>query len=156
MYSRVRKGVNVLICRGFASLLASLALAAGPFAAPQEPAGSSAQFRCDPALSRLFAPRHPQWGRYEVCVTAAPLGSVADPAWSREEMAPFDALGGAGDYDRAAVARLYGAARPLVARGWTMQNGALEAVTLISPYPDATATHLESGTLIIRLIICCL
>jgi len=36
------------------------------------------------------------------------------------------------------------------------RDGQLESVTLISPVPDATLTRLEPGTLIIRLIICCL
>jgi hypothetical protein len=152
MYSRVCKAVNVLIFLGFAALTAILPDAA----AGQRTAGSSAQFRCDPALARLYAPPRPQWGRYEVCVTPETLAAVTDPAWPREEMGPLDALGTAGDYDRSAVARLYGAVRPVVARGWIVRNGALEAVTAMSPYPDPPAVHLEPGTLIIRLIICCL
>src|SRR5437868_4520431 len=85
-----------------------------------------------------------------------PIGLIADPAWPREQVAPLDALGAAGSYDRALVARLYGAQRPTVARGWIRRGDELESVTLISPVPDLMATRLEPGTLIIRLIICCL
>jgi hypothetical protein len=152
MYSGVRKGVNVLIFLGFAFWLG----AAHSGAAPQAAAPGSARESCTPALLTLYAPSHPQLGRYEVCTTPAPLDAVADPGWAREPTAPLDALGAAGGYDRAAVARLYGATRPVVARGWIRRDGQLESVTLISPYPDASAAHLEAGTLIIRLIICCL
>jgi hypothetical protein len=149
MYSRLCKAVNVLTAHKFAFWLAAAAAALPPGAAP--PA-----VNCDAALAVLYAPARPQLGRYEVCATEAPLDAVADPAWPREAVAPLDAFGTAGTYDRAAVARLYGAARPTVARGWIRRNGELESVTLISPVPDPTATRLEPGTLIIRLIICCL
>jgi hypothetical protein len=149
MYSRLCKAVNVLTVHGFAFWLAAAAAAAAQAGAPP-PA------RCDSALAALYAPPHPQLGRYEVCTAGAPLDRMADPAWPREQMAPLDALGGAGRYDRAAVARLYGALRPTVARGWIRRGNELESVTLISPWPDRTATRLEPGTLIIRLIICCL
>src|SRR5262249_2769114 len=95
-------------------------------------------------------------------VIAARTGGARPPppnrrrAWPGEQVAPVDALGTAGGYDRAAVARLYGALRPTVARGWIRRGGELESVTLVSPVPDPTATRLEPGTLIIRLIICCL
>ncbi|HEY7170731.1 MAG TPA: hypothetical protein VH417_07785 [Vicinamibacterales bacterium] len=139
----------MLTGHGFAFWLA--AAAAGGQAAAPPPV-----VRCDPALAALFAPPRPQLGRYEVCVTPAPLEQVADPAWPREQAAPLDAFGSAGTYDRAAVARLYGAQRPTVARGWVRRDGELQSITLISPVPDATLTRLEPGTLIIRLIICCL
>jgi hypothetical protein len=138
----------VLTVFGFAFWLAA---AAAPRA--DTPA---AVITCDPKLAALYAPPRPQLGRYEVCIAAAPLDQVANPAWPREQMAPLDALGAAGAYDRAAVARLYGALRPVVARGWIRRGGELESVTLISPIPDSAATRLEPGTLIIRLIICCL
>jgi hypothetical protein len=149
MYSALCKAVNVLTVLGFAFWLA--AAAAAPQAGPP-----AVEIGCAPRLAVLYAPPHPQLGRYEVCVAAAPLDRVADPAWPREQVAPLDALGSAGAYDRAAVARLYGALRPTVARGWIRRDGALESVTLISPAPDPTATRLDPGTLIIRLIICCL
>lgn len=149
MYSWLCKAVNVLIARGFAFWLAAAAAAAQPGA--PEPV-----VRCSAALAALYAPPHPRVGRYEVCVTEAPLDRVADPAWPREPSAPLDAFGTAGAYDRAAVARLYGALRPTVARGWRRRDGELESVMLISPVPNLTVTELEPGTLIIRLIICCL
>jgi hypothetical protein len=149
MYSALCKAVNVLTVFGFAFWLAAAA-AATQAGAP------AVEINCAPGLAILYAPPHPQLGRYEVCVAAAPLDRVADPAWPREQVAPLDALGAAGTYDRAAVARLYGALRPTVARGWIRRDGELESVTLISPAPDPTATRLDPGTLIIRLIICCL
>src|SRR5689334_10637521 len=148
MYSRLCKAVNVLTGHGFAFWLAAAAVGAQT-AAP-------APLRCDAALAALYAPPHAQLGRYEVCVTSAPFERVADPGWLREQVAPLDALGSAGTYDRAAVARLYGALRPTVARGWIRRDGELHAVTVISPVPDRTLTRLEPGTLIIRFIICCL
>jgi hypothetical protein len=149
MYSRLCKAVNVLTGHGFAFWLAAAALGA-------QTAAPAAVVSCDAALAALYAPPHPQLGRYEVCVTSAPLERVADPAWPLEQASPLDALGSAGTYDRAAVARLYGALRPTVARGWIRRNAELQSVTLISPFPDRTLTRLEPGTLIIRLIICCL
>jgi hypothetical protein len=149
MYSRLCKAVNVLIVHGFAFWLA--AAGADAQAGAPRPAVS-----CDAKLVALYAPAHPQLGRYEVCVTDSPIDLVADPSWPREQVPPPDAFGAAGAYDRAAVARLYGALRPTVARGWIRRGGELESVTLISPVPDRTATRLEPGTLIIRLIICCL
>lgn len=110
-------------------------------------------FFCDPALTALFTPPRPQLGRYEVCTTPEALPAVAPPDWKVEAVAPADAFGAAGRYDRAALARLYGGRRPLVARGWTEQRGQLEAVTLISPYPDRTLTRLLPGTLLIKHVI---
>jgi hypothetical protein len=149
MYSPLCKAVNVLTVRGFAFWLGTAA-AAAQLGAP-EPA-----IRCDAALAALYTPPHPQLGRYEVCTTEAPLERVADPVWPRQQIAALDALGTAGSYDRAAVARLYGARRATVARGWRRRDGELESVMVISPVPNRTATELEPGTLIIRLIICCL
>ena len=149
MYSRLCKAVNVLTGHGFAFWLAAAAAGAQTAAPP-------AVVSCDAALAALYAPPHPQLGRYEVCVTAAPLERVADPAWPLEQESPLDVLGSAGTYKRAAVARLYGARRPTVARGWIRRSAELQSVTLISPFPDRTLTRLEPGTLIIRLIICCL
>ena len=66
---------------------------------------------------------------------------------------PLEAFGSAGRYDRAALARLYRATRPRVARGWRRQGDRFESITLVSPYPDATLTRLNPGTLIIRFTI---
>jgi hypothetical protein len=108
---------------------------------------------CDPALAALWAPPHPQLGRYEVCTTGRALPEVADSSWKIEPMAPLDAFGAAGSFNRAAVARLYGGRRPLVARGWRTENGRFLSITLVSPYPNRELTALEPGTLIIRYIV---
>src|SRR5690349_18434390 len=124
--------------------------------APQAGPAAAPPVACDARLATLFAPARAGIGRYEVCRSPAPLPDLADPEWTVESLAPLDALGNAGAYDRAAVARLYGGNRPTVARGWRTRGGSLESATLVSPYPDPTLSRLEPGTLIIRLIICCL
>jgi hypothetical protein len=118
-------------------------------AASQTVTGSTA---CDPALAVLFTPERPVLGRYEVCTDPRPLTEVAPADWTVEPLEAADAFGGAGSYDHAALARLYGGRRARVARGWTEAADRFEAVTLISPYPNATVTTLEPGTLIIRWI----
>jgi hypothetical protein len=105
---------------------------------------------CDPALTALFTPRHPQLGRYEVCTTEQPIENAVAAGSPIESTEPLDAFGTAGDYDRSKLARLYGGKRARVARQWTQQGDAFESVTFISPYPDATLTHLLPGTMLIR------
>jgi len=129
---------------GAAAVLGWTSLAAAP--------SQAAATACDPAFARLFTPSRPVLGRYEVCTDARPLADVAPPDWTVEALEAADAFGGAGAYDHAALARLYGGRRPRVARGWTESADRFEAVTLISPYPNATITTLEPGTLIIRWI----
>lgn len=117
---------------------------------------TSASSTCDPIPSGLFTPLQPQLGRYEVCATAESLSVVAKQwalDWKIETLDPLDAFGGAGAYDRSAVARLYGGRRAIVARGWLEQNGRFEALTLISPHPDAQVRELRPGTLIIRYLV---
>ena len=109
--------------------------------------------RCDPGLVALWTPRHPQLGRYEVCTTSRALTDVADPSWRIETMAPLDAFGDAGSFNKAAVARLYRGQRPTVAHGWTQDNGRFVSITLVSPYPDRQLRALEPGTLIIRYVV---
>jgi hypothetical protein len=109
--------------------------------------------RCDPDLATLWTPRHPQLGRYEVCTTSRALTEVADPSWKVEPVAPLDAFGDAGSYNKAAVARLYGGRRPTVARGWVAENGRFVSITLVSPYPDRQLRALEPGTLVIRYFV---
>ena len=71
-------------------------------------------------------------------------------AWQARAALPLDAFGLAGSYDRSALARVYGARQPLVARGARMENGrAIESWTLISPYPDTALQSLANGTLLI-------
>ncbi len=71
-------------------------------------------------------------------------------AWAVEETDPLSAFGEAGLYDRTKVARLYVGIRARVARGPLLRDGrTVASVTLVSPYPDASLTRLERGTLII-------
>lgn len=117
---------------------------------------------CDPALTTLFTPRHPRLGRYEVCTTdetptklmTAERESTTEPGassnWSTEALEPLDAFGGAGSYDRSALARLYGGQRVTVARRWHLDSDRFESVTLLSPYPDTSFSALRRGTMIIR------
>ena|SRR5437899_77436 len=111
---------------------------------------------CDPALTALFTPARPSIGRYQICTTAEPVDVVAAqnadaPHYGPSEMLdPLDAFGTAGPYDRAALTRLYGGKRVRVARGWIDSADRFEAITLLSPYPDATLTRLLPGTMIIR------
>jgi hypothetical protein len=149
MYSRHPTGVNV--AAAFAGLLT---LAAGAVVQGQSP-GNRPTLSCDPAFARLFAPPHPRLGRYEVCPSAEPLSALADAGWTIEATPPLDAFGSAGTFDRAKLARVYGGTPVRVARGWRTVDGQFEAITLLSPYPDPALTRLESGTLIIRLILCC-
>jgi hypothetical protein len=114
--------------------------------------GGGAPPVCDPAFAALFTPLHPVLGRYEVCTDPLPLADIAPADWTIEALEPGEAFGGAGSYDRAALAKLYSGRRPRVARGWTETADRFEAMTLISPYPNATVTTLEPGTLIIRWI----
>jgi hypothetical protein len=115
---------------------------------------------CDPVLAGLFTPPRPVLGRYEVCTTADPLESVAaagGPEGPRygavEALNALDAFGTAGPYDRSRLARLYGGTRARVVRGWWEGGGRFISMTLISPFPDATLTRLNGGTMEIRFIV---
>ena len=155
MYSSVRMSVNG--GKGRAALLVALcALALVGFARQGARARTQGDLRvleCDAVLAALFAPARPQLGRYEVCTTREPLTVLARPGWLTETLPPLDAFGGAGAYDRAALSRLYGGRRVIVARGWIEEGHRFEALTLISPHPDATLTRLLPGTLVIRHVI---
>ena len=108
---------------------------------------------CNPALTALFTPPRPGLGRYEVCTTTDRLEEVAagGPHYGPIELLePLDAFGAAGSYNRAALARLYAGRRIRVARGWIEYVDRFESITLLSPYPDATLTHLLPGTMVIR------
>ena len=106
---------------------------------------------CDPALVPAFTPAQPRLGRYEVCASDAPLQPVN--GGRVEALEALDAFGAAGRYDRPALARLYGGTRVQVARGWTTSGRRFESITRLSPYPDASLTHLLAGTLEIRFIV---
>ena len=117
------------------------------------PAGTVQEFDpgapCDPAFLALFTPPAPQLGTYEVCTSASALSELVPSGWLVETVAPADAFGSAGTYDRARLARLYGGRRATVARGHVQRAGYLESITLISPYPDPSLSELRPGTLII-------
>jgi len=111
---------------------------------------------------RLFAPFGTRADAYRIFVTTLPidalLGRLAqDPAllhppgaWVPAPVLPADAFGQTGRYDRARLARLYGAKRPVVARGPRGPTGRpTEAWTLVSPYPSRDLTRLEPGTMLI-------
>jgi hypothetical protein len=105
---------------------------------------------CDPALVALFTPAHPRLGHYEVCASPEPIQPLnGGPI---EALEALDAFGTAGTYNRPALARLYGGIRVQVARGWTQHGNQFEAITRLSPYPDASMTHLLPGTLEVRFI----
>jgi hypothetical protein len=131
---------------------------AGFFAAKSSTENDSRPLVPDPALTRLFTPPHPLLGRYEVLVTSEPLPSLiahhdADPTApnysSIDALEPLDAFGGAGLYSRSALVRLYGGRRASVARGWTRTGDRFESRTLISPYPNASLSRLNEGTMVI-------
>ena len=113
---------------------------------------------CDPALTRLFTPVISQLGHYEVCTDRRSIEAVRDagPEGPRygamDEVEALDAFGTAGTYDPSAIRRLYGGRRVRVVRGWMQSGNRFESRTLISPYPDASLTRLEPGTMVIRWI----
>jgi hypothetical protein len=112
---------------------------------------------CDPLLTRLFTPPHPRLGQYEVCTTPEAIEQIVAEGGPGsgvhyaeiEALPPAEAFGAAGPYDRSAVARLYGSRRANVVRGWRQVGDRFESVTLVSPYPDASLTRLERGTMVI-------
>jgi hypothetical protein len=126
-----------------------------------EPPGTPA-----PALARLFTPLQAPIWTYAVRVVAdgidaalarvknalAPDASAGNPpgSWQVQQSDPLEAFGTVGTYDRSKVARLYTGRRVSIVRGPVARGGKIvAAVTLISPYPDATLSRLEKGTLVI-------
>ena len=113
---------------------------------------------CDPSLTALFTPVHPERGRYEVCTTSESIEQAlaeGKPAKLRDAIEPLEALdafGAAGTYNRATLARLYGGTRVRVARRWQQRDDQFISETLLSPYPDPTLTRLNPGTMLIRWI----
>jgi hypothetical protein len=105
---------------------------------------------CDPVLTAVFTPRHPQLGRYEVCTTEQSIDRAAPPGASIDAVEPLDAFGAAGSYDRSRLVRLYGGKRARVAHSWKQDADGFESTTFISPYPDAALTRLLPGTMLIR------
>ena len=115
---------------------------------------------CDPALTALFTPPHPELGRYEVCASSDSIEAVAAAGGRQglhygnvEALESLDAFGTAGRYDRSRLARLYGGTRVRVAHGWKESADHFESITLLSPYPDPSLTRLLPGTMEIRWTI---
>jgi hypothetical protein len=165
--SAVSSATRVLVAAAALLVLTSSWPCRGSLWAAQDvqPPGTPA-----PSLARLFTPRHAPDGAYTVTVLTegvdaalanvkralAPDVVAVDPpgSWQVQSLDPLEAFGSAGTYDRSKVARLYAGRRVSVVRGPVERNGrVVAAVTLISPYPDATLSKLESGTLAIVLRI---
>ncbi len=151
-------------------LVLTLALAVGSAViqgarAQAEPPGFLPPGTASPALARLFTPRHAPAGAFELTVLDAGIerarqevlraaGQVAGSADLPpvHKIDPLDAFGEAGSFDRTTVARLYTGRRARVVRIPIERGGrTIAAVTLVSPYPDATLSHLEEGTMVIVL-----
>jgi hypothetical protein len=132
-------------------------------AAGRDPRRGPAAWREAPEFVALFTPR-PYRASYHAFVTATPLDEAlrhvtADPAsqhppgaWTPRPQSPWDAFGEGGTWDRWKVARLYGSARPVVARGPRGTGDRPDEMwTLVSPYPSASLDRLEPGTLLLVL-----
>jgi|WetSurMetagenome_2_1015567.scaffolds.fasta_scaffold42439_2 hypothetical protein len=113
-----------------------------------------------PALAAWFTPGLDS-DRYEVRVLGAGIerarqlvveavsGGAATASPVRQ-LDPLEAFGAAGSYPRTTVARLYTARRCEVVRiPVTREGRTVAALTLVSPYPDATLTRLVEGTMVI-------
>ncbi|MFB3852915.1 MAG: hypothetical protein ACE148_03740 [Vicinamibacterales bacterium] len=122
--------------------------------------------RFDERLTRLFTPSRSPGFIYAVYVTGRPLddcvqhfreidsgGGRAAWKWRPRAAEPLAAFGGSGAYSRSRLARLFTGRPAMVARGSVRDaSGAFVAsVTLLSPYPDASFTRLETGTMMIVL-----
>ena len=123
-----------------------------------------APWREAPEYVRLLAPADGRASAYRIYVSPLALQTTlqqlegdaalvrAPGAWQPRPVQPWDAFGQAGLYDRSALARVYGAQQPRVARGGRMENGrVVESWTLVSPYPDTALRRLEAGTLLVVL-----
>ena len=121
-------------------------------------------WRPAPEFIRLLTPGGTHPAAYETYTSPLPLEAAlaalaAEPAllrppgaWQPQEMIALDAFGRQGSYNRWALARLYGARRVRVARGPHGDGSRVaEMWTLISPYPDAALSRIETGTLLIVL-----
>jgi hypothetical protein len=125
---------------------------------------TGAPWRDAPEYLPLFAPVGARAAAYRIVTSPGDLSTTlrqletddslvrVPGSWQARAVLPLDAFGLAGSYDRSALARVYGARQPLVARGARMEHGrVVESWTLISPYPDAALQSLENGTLLIVL-----
>jgi hypothetical protein len=123
-----------------------------------------APWREAPEYLPLLAPAGSRGSAYRVYVSPLDLETALQQldrdaalvrvpgAWQARPAPPWDAFGKAGGYDRSAMARVYGARQPRVARGARMEGGrVVESWTLIAPYPDTTLRRLETGTILVVL-----
>ena len=128
---------------------------------PEDPLPGLEGWSPAPAYVRLFAPG-PVQEAYRAYVTPRTLEDTlnaltAEPsllrppgAWEPESLAPVDAFGVSGPYDKWAAARLYAGIQVRVARGPRGENGqTVESWTLMSPYPSPDFRILHPGTLLI-------
>lgn len=142
-------------------VVAAALLWLGAAAASAQPPPSSV-WRDASGYLRLFAPVGTRAAAYRIFVTTLPIDTLLsrlaqDPsllhppgAWVPAPVLPTDAFGQTGSYDRSRLTRLYGARRPVVARGPRGAAGRpVEAWTLVSPYPSRDLTRLESGTMLV-------
>ena len=111
---------------------------------------------CDPMLASLFTLPRPEIGHYDVCTRSDSLETVTAEGRTAgiqfgevDAVEPLDGFGSAGAYNRFALVKLYGGIRVRVTRGWRQVGDRFESVTLLSPHPDASLTHLEPGTMVI-------
>jgi hypothetical protein len=156
----------------------ALVLAALVFTAGMAPADQPLPGVPAPELARLFTPQNAPDDSYQVNVIREPIEAArrtvmaaagvapdesrpgsAEPAagatagpWQLTRMDGLQAFGTGGRYDRSRLARLYRGRPVSVVRGPIERDGrTVAAVTMISPYPDATLTRLEEGTLVVLL-----
>ena len=114
-----------------------------------------------PQLERLFAPPAAPAGLYEVYECDSPIEELANAfrrldagahagAWEPKRLGAGDAFGAEGAYDRARLALLLGGGRIATVRGSLRSpDGSVTSYTLLSPYPDAALTRLQTGTMTI-------
>lgn len=129
---------------------------------PQLPCGAVDLGQPRAELARIFTPLAAPAGAYTVTTTARPIADLTaalkacDPApaagaWQVTRLEAHEAFGQAGIYDRLRLAQLFGGKRLDVVRGSLARDGARDGYTLISPYPDASLTAVNPGTLVIVL-----
>ena len=115
----------------------------------------------DAALTRLFTPQAVPPGTYVVFRSTETIEALTsrlralDPspapgAWQPTRPEAHGAFGQEGLYDRAGLARLFNGKRVTVVRGSLTRDGRRLAYTLVSPYPEATLSRIEEGTMVIE------
>src|SRR4051794_9408779 len=149
-----------LVVAGLGLMLAG---PAGPNGARQARSiGSFPSQVCPPGdrLRLMSTPASFPAGTFSVHRSAEPIGRLAglfkalDPApaegaWRVEHAGVFDAFGAEGPYDKPRLALLFGGESPWVARGSLATATGRLALTLISPYPNASLDSLREGTMVV-------